>query len=505
MKIHHVSKKFRGALGSLLFVFSLPVATFSQALPGLSLQFVNNSGYADSNVWINWQNGGGANPFLISYGTNQLVAPVAMGASVNLMDINAAGGFSISNLVSGGVYVSYGAPIPVGAAPNPQGSGDPSYNIRYQNFEVTRTGSPGDQGDLTAINFFTSTMSAKTYNGGTNGTLLQSYGYHLTPATIANQLSALVANSPAAVVYDSNSNFVRVIAPTSFGNNNYGPYESFTNYLQSVSQSGQMTTVSNFNAFNTGAVVAGNTNYNFVLNFQAAVQSDNTIVMQGEINTIVTPFGQSSYNGPSFSNTVSTIPGTDGHAISYAIYGSVASSNTTFTGGWSDFSAFCLANNIETNQLGQFSDAIGTTMRLAIGEITTGFLAGFIDSTNFLPGTANMLKDVPSRLWWDMTNIVAFSDVQTNADFFNQYANVIYTSSSNGVYGMPYSDRFVNAPLFNTVQYNSQNVDTLLITLDYLDFGAIPEMKANVFMILGMVCLYFVVSRRRIRAKSEQS
>jgi hypothetical protein len=70
---------------------------------------------------------------------------------------------------------------------------------------------------------------------------------------------------------------------------------------------------------------------------------------------------------------------------------------------------------------------------------------------------------------------------------------------------MPYSDRFVNAPLFNTVQFESQNVDTLLITLDYLDFGAIPEMKANVFMILGMVCLYCVVSRRRIRTKPAQS
>ncbi len=476
MKTRFLSSAARGLL-LLVFISSAAIA---QVNPALKVYFINNSGYHDTNVWINWQNGGGANPWQIGYGTNSLPAPKAgqMGSSMNLKQIG-AGGFDVTNIYSGVVYVSYGACVSTGAAPSPVSSADPNYLIRYQNFELDRTGNPGDQGDLTAINFFSFTMSAKTYHGGTNGTLLQSFGY-LNPktanATVSKALMALTANQ--AAVYDANNNFIRVIGPTAYPNNSYGPYRNFKKYLTSVYQSANATFISNSNAFADAiGQPSGSTNYNFILNFtNTTATADNSIVMGGNILMSRYIFNGTSNPttplvGTNFLNCVATIPGAYSNST-VTIYAGAFNSNTTFAGGWQDFKAYAHSHGLyQTNTnptVAPLVDAYGTTKALAVGEITSGYQAGMINSTKILPGHTRMIKDLPSAMWWGAPNPIAFSDVQPgHPDFYNQYGNVIYLSSSNSVYGFPYTDRFTNpSVLFSTVQYNNTNVDTLVITLD---------------------------------------
>ena len=52
-----------------------------------------------------------------------------------------------------------------------------------------------------------------------------------------------------------------------------------------------------------------------------------------------------------------------------------------------------------------------------------------------------------------------FHDSAPEALLHDIYANVIYETSNNTVYGVPYSDRFGKGPLVNTVYYDGKNVN----------------------------------------------
>lgn len=471
----------------------------------LNLKFLNNTGYDATNVFITFQNGIGT-PFDVTYGGGTTVTfgtNDVLSQSLTLAQIG-TNGFTVSSVSSVGVFVSYGAALTNKIAAPSFFPGAPNADLRWQNFEITRTGGAGDQGNLTAINYFTAPMGITSYNG-TTALQNRSYNPGQTAAVIGNQLGAVSGYNTNAIVRDTGGNILRYIGPSTFASN--PPYSSFTPYLQSIANSGQATAIVNSNAFNgmngsNSGGVAGSTNFTYKLDLSASVATNNTISMSGNITTKIIPFGGNATAGTTYTNASVIISGTDENILNSIIYGQTVGSFTnsvTWGSGWTDM------YNDMTNAFGVADGTANfqTTQRLAIGEITSGILMGFLDSTNTVAQYGSTpLKDLQSYQWWQLDPMVAFSSVQSASNFFNEWGNVIYNSSSNQVYSIPYSDRMGTGPLINSVQFGGTNVDSWVVDLG-APVGAVPEAKSAVYVTLAILGFAFFMAAKKKRTKKE--
>lgn len=430
----------------------------------LNLLFTNNTGLPDDEVFVSFQNPAkGSTNFDVTYSGG---TPVTFASSDNLMSdpLNlaqiGAGGFTVTTLVGGIIFISYGKALTsTTSSPSYIGSGD-DYDTPFQPFELTRQGNAGDQGDLTAINYFTAPQAIDSYNGGTGGTRLQSVAYTADAATIGAAIGALTGNSPSSVIQNGDGAIVRYIGPSSFGPADSNPFPSFLDYVKAVQKAGQTTSIVNNNAFNVPSSGGkGSINYNFTLNLVATAESDGSISMTGDITTTITPYGSGSSNGPTFSGCTLTLSASDINLYNFTIYGQALSGATLFGGGWNDLDAYMTSVGLEKQ------GAYATTQNLAVGEITSGLLMGFVNSPVVPAGHTTPLKDMDSDQWWSLSPVQAFSQIQTLNPYYNTYANLLYLDSNNEVYSIPYSDRLGSGPLVNSVQYDGQSVDTWMVTL----------------------------------------
>ena len=432
----------------------------------LSLQFVNNTGLPDSSVFVTFQNPAlGSTNLNVTYGAGQTPVPFAsqsniMSTSLSLQAIG-TGGFTVTQAGGVVIFVSYGAALTsTTSVPSFIGSGGSDYLTQFQPFELTRTGGSGDQGNLTNINYFTAPMQISSYNGGAKGTLLQSRGYTQTASAIGALLGALSGDSASAVITASAGGVIRYVGPSSYGPADTNPYPSFSAYLTAINAAGKTTAISNNNAFNVPAAAGpGSTNYNFTLDLSATVGADNSIQMTGSIATTIIPYGGTATAGKTFTDCSVTISAQDAKALDFTIYGQAMSSAVAFGSGWA-----ALGSYMESVGLAP-QGALATTQNLAIGEITTGLLGGFVNSTTVPAGQTKAIGDLPSSAWWKLDPTVAFSQIQGNSAYYNPYADAIYNASGNQAYSIPYSDRLGSGPLINSVQYNGTPVDTWVVTL----------------------------------------
>ena len=432
----------------------------------LNLKFKNKTTLDNKDVYITFQNPSlGTNNFQVTYNGGQ---PVQFANEANLMSESLSlkeigeEGFAITELLGGILYVSYGAPLTsTTSAPSYIGSSGQDYNTFFQPFELTRTGNPNDQGDLTAINYFTAPISIQSYSGSETGTPLQNVGFTQTAGEIGSEISALTQNNPASVITNKDGDIVRYIGPSSYGTDGTNPFPSFVPYLKAVSSDSQTTAIQNSNAFNAPPQAGpGSTNYNFILNLTATASTDGSITMTGSIDTQVTPYGGSTVDGPSFTDCTVQIGAEASQAYNNAIYGQVITDAVSFGSGWTDLSAYMDDKGLSDQ------NALNITQNLAIGEITSGLLMGFVNSSVVPAGKTVALKDMPSNAWWSLDPVIAFSDVQPLHAYYNTYANVIYKASNNEAYSLPYSDRLGDGPLVNSVQWDNQDVDTWVVTLE---------------------------------------
>ncbi|MBC2604216.1 PEP-CTERM sorting domain-containing protein [Puniceicoccus vermicola] len=496
---------------SILTLSALTLSAFT-AEAALDLVFENNSTYYDtSDVWISFDNGGGATPFDVTYNGGTAVTFGTTGGNTNhltsgirLSDVT-GNKFTINSVSSVAVFVSYGSKFSDLTASPSFFSGSPGSDVTYQNFEITRTGGSGDQGNLTNINYFTAPMSISSYSSSYNSgnTALQSTGFSQTTAQIARKLDQL---SPSSAVYEGGK-LRRFVGPSTYTEN--APFPSFKTYVDSVNTSGVSNNIKNSNAFNTnGATSTTGSNYNFTFNLTSAVNADGDIVLTGNITTEVKDNASGSTSaGTTYTDASITISGSDEEKMNQIIYGQTAvpddlASQVTYGQGWQDWAAFVQnPDNDLTDAFPPSAELDNLTLtRTAIGEITTAILMGFFGNTNEVNGTA--LDTMESNQWWQLDPMKAFDEIQPDNPFYNEWAQIIYDASNNGSYSIPFSDRLGSGPLVNSVQYTeggtSYDIDKWIVGFgDPVDVpGTIPE-PTTAGLLLGLGACSLAASRRR--------
>ncbi|MEP5153959.1 hypothetical protein [Planktotalea sp.] len=460
----------------------------------LNMQFVNDTGLPDDQVFVTFQDPG--QTLAASFGANNTAIARAnagdmMTKSYSLATLGKAG-LEITNAEGPVVFISYAATKDHGGfvmdadlsgneQPSFIGSGGVNYKKAYQPFEITaKKGEDSGQGNLTNINYFAAPISIRSFNGGTKGTQLQERGYYGNTAKgtakLADALNKLTSGAPTATVTE-NGKALRYIGPSSYGAGD-NPFSSFAAYLNALHKDGTTAKIQNHNAFNTKAKdPKDSVNYNYELNFVASFAKDNTITLSGDITTTIIKYGHKPTPGTTYKGAVLTIspttgPNTSEDIFTNTIYGQAdphgaGKGSTTFNAVWDTLEA-------DMNALGfDIAHPFATTQSLAIGEITTGLLGGFVGSkTIYKNGTGEYKQydgsaygTLPSAAWWNTDPIPEPKALQSGHTFYSDYSDTIFAATDNQVYSIPFSDRFGKGPLMQTQLYNGKTVDTWVVTL----------------------------------------
>ncbi len=476
-----------------------------QAPAYLDLIFNNFSSFtgnsASEDIYLYFSNGGGAAPppidityngnSTLTYGTYQQESNTLtnyLSNGIRLADVTNQT-FRVTTASSVAIYLAYGSQFStLATAPGFFTNSSGGLTV-FQNFEITRTGGNGDQGNLTNINYFTAPLSITSYNGTTQ---LQQTQFNKSTSQI---YSALETISPASKIVDGNGTTLRFVGPSTYPPAQVPPFQSFIPYMNAANTSGISNIIQNSNAFNTSN---GSYNYNFTLNLTTSFTTDGggnatALVLSGNITTQVKNNGNGSFTtGPTFENASITINMTDADNFNGIVYGQAFGQyldDVTFGAGWTSLDAFVAdpANGIEN------SNAYNITQNLAIGEITSAILMGFLANDTLVGGTP--LSDMPSDEWWKLDPLQAFSEVQpTNDEYYNQWGNEIYDASTNGSYSIPYADRLGTGPLVNSVFFDNQYVTSWQVGI-YDPVSVIPEPSTVALIAFG--AMGFALARRK--------
>lgn len=429
-------------------------------------------------VWLQVQDpqlGATCAAFTATYGDGKRITFNKTNTTTNLMsepvklsDIG-SGGLTIVESISAVLFLFYDDPSSDSRTAAPSVF---TTTERFQQFELTMNSDIHDQGNLTNIDAFTAPLSLKSYasnaTGTPSGTALQSTGYG---DWTANRIAKLLLQAGAtktlpdgtvvsAIKKDASGKILRIIGPSPYNPGdalNISPWNSFTTYAKSLV--GTTTTLQRGNGFGS---------YYFTLDATATTESTGVINVAGTVTGTLNGATVQTWDA-AFSVSPST--GTNGEKdYNAAIYGQSASllhNNSsdpawwnvgngaiTLGDGWNNFQQFCKDTTDPGGKTLQELGAYNTTLSMAVGELTTGLIGGFFGSTHQVTYDSHLttIGALPSAAWWQLDPLVGFSQIQSDTNNYNRYADVIWLTSNNTVYGVPFSDRFGTGPLVNTVQ-----------------------------------------------------
>jgi hypothetical protein len=494
------------------------VATFSQGTHTLTLLF-DQSVY-QGNVWLQVQDSTQA--FKATYGGGTSItfqnSGDIMSVPVPLSAIG-TGGLTVSNANGVVLFLFYDDPT---NNDRTQAPAQMTSQQRFMPVELTMTGAAGDSGDLTAINYFTSSLSLRSYSVDPTqqpDNWLQQTGFgSATAAQIGALLATASSGNPNAVVKNAQGKIIRYLGPSN-GFTGTNPWPSFVPYTKAVNGASppQPTQIQNINSFkfptpySTPVYTFGTDNMIATANADGSLTitgritvSVNGTIRKGTVHNNPDPPASGYWDGATFTFSVSNV-----NNFNNAIYGQVKNSAVTLTGlAWGQFQDFCqntwmnpdqpynATTNPSLNDLFQSpplqaagGNAYNTTVNLFIGEVTTGLLGGFFNSnvaSNYPPDNGAALKNVPSNHWWLQNPIMGFADIQPKNPYYNVYANVIFNKSNNTVYGVPYSDRFGTGPVVNAVTYTNNGVSYYV---NYWVIGIGAPLPATITALPGMQLL----------------
>jgi hypothetical protein len=421
-----------------------------QALATHTLNIYFDTSAYRQNVWIVIKG-----PFTGSYNGTA----INLGANSNSSGIALVGDsvpLTVTNANSSAIFVCYDNPS---SFPS---SGEPYYfnsPLRYQPFELTMTGIDSDNGNLTAINYFTAPLGIASYQNDPiaqpGQTPLQRIGWKAGAGVIASWFSSPAINTSNAAV-TANGKIIRYIGPSSYDPNNASlpnPWPSFLPYTQAIHSASTTFNLNNSVQYN----LTNGTNV-FHLNLTASAGADGSLSATGSITVSIL----NSQAAPTvYSNVAVSVPATAPASFNAVIYGG---NNIDYTGsppypdhalgyatitGVSDFKTY--VGNHYTTQSGDPYMPYTQFMDFIFGELATSLLGGFVLSP---------YGSQPSSDWWTLGK--AFSLVQSNPNYYNRYANVVYTLSNNEVYSTSYTDRFGKVSI-NSVKYGAASVNSWVV------------------------------------------
>jgi len=592
MKNSYSSKVRRCLAAFICLLVGLAILGPASAAAQLNMWFSNASSYSSSDIWItvqrrdatlaqpniaageivsqnytpviNYWNGSSTanlNWRWLTNSTNPTVSPWQPGSAgsiysesvqLSYIQTNGMGLLNwISNAPSAAVIVSYGSTpfspytptqttVPTSnnyatGAASASASPDPNYETAWQPFEITYGSGPngapqaGDQGNLTAINFFTAALRIQSFaNADATGSVLQERGFFVPTSQIASGLSSVTSgpavNGQTAYVTNSSGDIVRYIGPSQFGastdgSSGYGNYPSFDSYFAGAGSSNALFT--NNSGYNTmSGTPSGNyTNKSVSFAFENSVTNTGTgyaLNPTGTITVVTRVYTNSVIDGAAATNTYSGIvfnvnPNAQGGNGANVVTN--IASQFVYLASWTAFNGGVFTNNNGTpatyswfeggdwvsfsNDMSGFVDGGGSNAMADItaqiaGEIASGFQAGFVGSTNPL------IAGQPSDSWWSNGIVDAFGGSQPTNVNYVAYGGIIADTSSNSVYGLQYSDRFPGqSPLMNSYQLNGTNIGSWLITIED-PITAVPEPSTYALLAMaGAGAAGYLLRRRR--------
>lgn len=198
---------FLRRLGLLAAIFVLLVLPASAS--ALQLHIVNESGRPNSEVFVDIAGGAGPGEFEV---------PGFLDDQPRALSEIPGQEATIDRLISGRIYVSYGAPVQEGvtlASPT-----------RFDWAELTVTPAPADAANLTAVNQFAIGMRLTTLGAG--GETIESLGSTYAD-TIFDALQG-IPGGPESTVRAANGEILRVLSPDNVGS----AYPLLTEYVDSM-------------------------------------------------------------------------------------------------------------------------------------------------------------------------------------------------------------------------------------------------------------------------------
>ncbi len=434
-------------------------AASALAAPPLALQFKNDSGYADSDVYIGFVGPGALDATNVVSGAPMAVSQYGDEHWYTLDTLPQ--GIDLTSF-SGRIYVGYGSPWSFthsGYEPSPIAPVDPNYLKRYDKLELTYHGNPADVADTTSIDYFSIPMQLNVYQGGTSGTLKGSLLASPT-ATTVGAVRGLTPTPDAAVVTDGGGNFVRVIGPSAYPPSPglpASPYENFDAYLTDVRDSyapahgGTAATIKgHFGGVGPAPVTPETMPQDY--DFTVTIDAQKNLLLTGSTTVLgahTLEFQYDDLMNPS------------------GIYGA----NPTF-----------YLDGQPTAMTPQ-NDVLGWL----IGDLMAGFNIGAIGSTVLDGGLE--VGTLDSQQWFTLTNL--FAGLQPGAPFYNEWAAAM--SDVSQAYNFAYSDRFAHV----VTPLDPAEVDTLEIVF----IGQVPEPSSQAIAAIGVAGLIGICARRRVRRR----
>lgn len=412
---------------------------------GLTVEIVNDSGQADSDVYLLLT---GDSLAVTGNAPSVLNLPQAKGASVTASALNGLSSgsntilspltgqsrpiysFGLSTIVSGRLLVSFGTPITYADNAAPTAT---SETCRWDKMEF---GYPGSGADLTSLDFFGIPLQFEYLDG--SGTVLDSATFYTSTETLLStlyNLSASTMGSAFMPVVSSDtidlSTFQRILGPGTIASastaGSPAPYPSFSGYLTALVAGAQTFTISGTAGVGSPAPANNAVSYAYTGSFASDGADGFTLTLTGTTGGM--PYGlYTNANGvttaqqlPSNLTVTVTLPA---GAFDTNIYAAPATSFSVALASTSQQPA-----NLPSDWQNYVANSAYATIA---GDILAGLNFGYPGGT--LGNDSAVWYTNPPPTPYPFAAVRA-----TNDGLYNPYAAVFYNFSD--AYGFPFSDR----------------------------------------------------------------
>jgi len=375
-----------------------------------------------------------------SGGSAVVIATIAPGATAT--DVNITEAIAAKLLLSLGTTLASDAPSFTSTDTTV-----PNYNTRWDKVELSLYPASDTTHssilNLTAADFFGLDLQVQTFASATTTVPAQTLGWDVGAQQAMQSLAALSNYSPYAVFTGPDGvpvttssgtieDVVRVVAPSSIAAAApANPYPSFEAYIQSIQNSGVVTTVADM--FDGNPMPGTITPVGGTLAFQAQAFSFEATINPAS-GTI--PAGTSP-GDLVLVGTAALIPGTEtidipGGTGEAALSAGIYSANPPFT-------------------VNGTADTVGNNdvYSKAVAEILAGFDSGFVGSSETDPNTGTSYAASPTDTWYYNPTMYpgytpytyAYAAAQpSHPNYYDDYAATVAQDSDGSVYGSPFSD-----------------------------------------------------------------